>query len=264
MNIFINVTGASYNEQHANVLGTFYAARLYAVVDVVEDTLASRCIVLVEILLAMLALLIFIMVAGQSVVPVCIAGALWLGLYCVQWYCGTKARQALQPGVDFEYLWICTKKPLNFDSMSDATGVALDHIVKRLDVLENLSRGLMRRERKRRKDGAESVELESVADDLEATGRDGNWLWHLMISAQLDARYWDRAQAWCDQEEMVESDFVGGVPSCATQEEANAYLERLIDHLALRQASAERFRREVQRVREARERKLGAMVSCSF
>ena len=114
MNIFISVTGAGYEEERANIEGTFSAERFRVCMENVEVTGWSRFFVLVAMVSALLVRMMVSLALGEVLVFVSEACALliWLVLFLLQWhFCHEATKLRVKPE-DLEpearkYFWIC-------------------------------------------------------------------------------------------------------------------------------------------------------------
>ena len=132
MNIFISVTGAGYEEERANIVGTFSAERFRVCMESVEVTGWSRFFVLVAMVCGLCVRMMVSLALGEvwTFVAELLALLIWLVLYLLQWhFCQEVAKLRVKPE-DFDpearkYLWICVpSQRLEVDE--DATDVSLN------------------------------------------------------------------------------------------------------------------------------------------
>ena len=132
MNIFISVTGAGYEEERANIVGTFSAERFRVCMESVEVTGWSRFFVLVAMVCGLCIRMMVSLALGEvwTFVTEVLALLIWLMLFLLQWhFCQEVAKLRVKPE-DFDpearkYLWICVpSQRLEVDE--DATDVSLN------------------------------------------------------------------------------------------------------------------------------------------
>lgn len=109
MNIFINVTGASYEEERKLECGTFSAERFGTCMEFTGVTSRGRQLVLVLVGLAVLSKAAISLIQGQTRILICEVALLvcFLVLYGVQWFLGMRADRLFDRSGKPRYLWIC-------------------------------------------------------------------------------------------------------------------------------------------------------------
>ena len=109
MNIFINVTGASYEEERKLECGTFSAERFGTCMEFTGVTLRSRQLVLVLVGLAVLSKAAISLIQWETRILICelVVLACFLVLYGVQGFLGMWADRLFDGTGKPRYLWIC-------------------------------------------------------------------------------------------------------------------------------------------------------------
>lgn len=240
MNIFISVTGAGYEEERANIVGTFSAERFRVCMESVEVTGWSRFFVLVAMVCGLCVRMMVSLALGEvwTFVAELLALLIWLVLYLLQWhFCQEVAKLRVKPE-DFDpearkYLWICVpSQRLEVDE--DATDVSLNEIVTNLNELRDL---LQRRPAPGRVRRMRRVQVNTHR----------KWLQDFLAEAELDPeKYLESALRWAETNDIVQSDLFGGPGGGVSQEEAKAHLDDLLVHLGLSDAPSRRLRWQLQ------------------
>lgn len=240
MNIFISVTGAGYEEERANIVGTFSAERFRVCMESVEVTGWSRFFVLVAMVCGLCIRMMVSLALGEvwTFVTEVLALLIWLMLFLLQWhFCQEVAKLRVKPE-DFDpearkYLWICVpSQRLEVDE--DATDVSLNEIVTSLNELRDL---LQRRPAPGRIRRTRRVQVNTRR----------KWLQDFLAEAELDLeKYLESALRWAETSDIVQSDLFGGPGAGVSQEEAKAHLEDLLVHMGLSDAPSRRLRWQQQ------------------
>eukprot|EP00439_Symbiodinium_sp_Y106_P048485 s2204_g6.t1 len=243
MNIFINVTGAGYDEERAKVLGSLSAERFATCLEFSEITIRGRIGVLVVVTLAVGGMAVWDFIEGRidALLLEGIALSGWICLYSLQWFCARQATRPLhQLGSPPRYLWIC--RPVEQEEPSEA---------ERFEALEQLIRQMSK--------GPSGGS--SGGDHFQAALRPRRpsyvpasqaWLREFLEAAQLDlGKYLEKSLLWAEENDIVHGDLLGGDASAANEAEALSHLEMLIAELCLSAAPAARLRKTQAKLRRA-------------
>ncbi|CAE7863198.1 unnamed protein product [Symbiodinium necroappetens] len=268
MNIFINVTGAGYDDERRNIVGTFLVERFHACMESVEVAGWSRRLVLSLFSVALCVRMLISLGFGDVLAAVWEACILlcWLLLYLLQWRLCREACQlresveAVQPAVAW-HLWVCLPSEWESETATEAScdqqsglrdlGKALGSLMKQMaELLQNAEKLLQRQQRLRTTSSKRSGKkggFDALCDsNPKGISSDFSWLEDLLVAAEL-RRHIDPATRWAEERDIVQSDFLGGNEvSAASREEAFTHMDDLSKHLKLSAAATQRLYKQLQ------------------